>query len=164
MNEQLEKSSGLDESALATRLRIAELASTDQYGTINHSWLVLHIWLAQCDMVRSDHLRRNGKDTRTVNPSESLLSEYRRLFSQVLPTVLPLMHEFSDPEMFRVWREAGYFEEPADDPRFIACALSVGLPNDSDRAGRCFRARDRSSRKRHRGASDRGLPPHRPAR
>ena len=79
-------------------------------------------------MVRSDHLRRNGKDARTVNPSESPLSEYRRLFSQVLPVVLPLMHEFSDPEMFRVWREAGYFEEPADDPRFIACALSVGLP------------------------------------
>ena len=128
MNEQLETSLGLDESALATRLRIAELASTDQYGAINHSWLVLHIWLAQCDMVRSDHLRRNSKDTRTVNPSESLLSEYRRLFSQVLPTVLPLMHEFSDPEMFRVWREAGYFEEPADDPRFIACALSAGLP------------------------------------
>ena len=42
--------------------------------------------------------------------------------------MLPLMHEFSDPEMFRVWREAGYFEEPADDPRFIECALSAGLP------------------------------------
>ena len=128
MNEQLEKSSGLDETALATRLRIAELASTDEYGAVIHSWLVLHIWLAQCDMMRSDHLRRNGKDTGKVSPSVSLLSEYRRLFSQVLPTVLPLMHEFSDPEMLRVWREAGYFAEPAEDPRFIDCALSAGLP------------------------------------
>lgn len=128
MNEPMETSSGLYEAALASRLRIAELASTDERGSINHSWLALHIWLAQCDMVRSDHLRRNGKDARTVNPSESPLSEYRRLFSQVLPVVLPLMHEFSDPEMFRVWREAGLFEEPADDPRFIECALSAGLP------------------------------------
>ena len=38
------------------------------------------------------------------------------------------MHEFSDPEMFRIWREAGYFDEPADDPQFIDCALSAGLP------------------------------------
>jgi len=128
MNGQLEMSSGLDEAALASRLRIAELASTDESGAINHSWLALHIWLAQCDMVRSDHLRRNGKDARTVIPSESLLSEYKRLFSQVLPTVLPLMHEFSDPEMFRVWREAGHLEEPAGDPRFIDRANSVGLP------------------------------------
>ncbi len=128
MNEQLETSSGLDEEALITRLRIAELASTDEYGTVNHSWLVLHIWLAQCDMVRSDYLRRNGKDTKTVNSSDSLLCEYRRLFAQVLPAVLPLVHEFSDFEMFQVWREAGYFEEPADDPRFIDCALSAGLP------------------------------------
>ena len=128
MNEKPEMSSGLDEVALAARLKIAELASTDEYGVVNHSWLVLHIWLAQCDMVRSDQLRRNSKDMKSVKPSDSLLSRYRRLFTQVLPAVLPLMHEFSDPEMFRIWREAGYFEEPADDPRFIACALSVGLP------------------------------------
>ena len=128
MNEKPEMSSGLDEVALAARLKIAELASTDEYGVVNHSWLVLHIWLAQCDMVRSDQLRRNSKDMKSVKPSDSLLSRYRRLFSQVLPAVLPLMHEFSDPEMFRIWREAGYFEEPADDPQFIDCALSAGLP------------------------------------
>jgi hypothetical protein len=62
MNEKPEMSSGLDETALAARLKIAELDSTDEYGVVNHSWLVLHIWLAQCDMVRSDQLRRNSKD------------------------------------------------------------------------------------------------------
>jgi hypothetical protein len=128
MSEILETSSRLNEAALATRLRMAELASTDECGAVNLSWLVLHIWLAQCDMVRSDHLRRNDKVTKPENPSNGLLGEYRRLFKQVLPAVLPLMHEFSDPEMFRVWREAGYFEEPADDPRFIDSAISVGLP------------------------------------
>jgi hypothetical protein len=128
MNEKPDMSSGLDEAALAARLKIAELASTDEFGTVNHSWLVLHIWLTQCDMVRSDQLRRNGKDMRSVNPSGSFLSGYKRMFSQVLPVVLPLMHEFADPEMFRIWREAGYFEEPADDPRFINRAHSAGLP------------------------------------
>ncbi len=127
MNKEFEPTTVLDEAALVIRLRSAELASTNESGTVNYAWLVLHLWIAQCDMVRSDQLRRNANSATSDQP-QNLLTAYKHLFSQVLPVVLPLMDEFIDPEMFCVWREAGYLVEPANDPRFLECAVSAGVP------------------------------------
>ena len=118
----------LDESALVRRLNAAMAASTSPDGHINHEWLALHVWLAHDDMMRACLMATATNKDATGGSTPNLPGACQRLFRRVLPATLPLMQEFADPQMFRICRESGFFENVVADPDFIRSALAAGIP------------------------------------
>lgn len=120
---------------LVERLNAAQKACTDADGTINHDWLVMHIWLARCDSLRTAEMQAHHRDDYSgskVKVRDGLADGQGKLFDEALVATLPFMSEFTSIVEFWMWRDAGRGAVVATDPDFLARAHEEGLPIDED--------------------------------
>jgi hypothetical protein len=125
----------LAREALQTRLLAGITASTAQDGELDPDWMVMHIRLIHCDMIRVAHLavRCSAKGDRAHYAA--MISAGENLLRNVLPAMLPLYVEFADPLECSVWLQDDRARESVRHPSFIEAARSAGLPVvDSDLA------------------------------
>lgn len=92
MNEKLETSSGLDEAALASRLRIAELASTDESGAINHSWLAAAARIASPKATEEEKLQLALDHQLLTDQTNCLIVAERAEKAEDLPELAKVAH------------------------------------------------------------------------
>lgn len=120
---------------LVERLNAAQKACTGADGTINHDWLIMHIWLARCDSLRTAEMKayhRHDDSDSKVNVRDSLVDGPGKLFDDALVATLPFMSEFTSIVEFWMWRDAGRGALVASDPDFLTRAHEEGLPIDED--------------------------------
>ncbi len=125
----------LDREALEIRLLAGITASTGQDGELDSDWMVMHIRLIHCDMIRVAHLAAKGSAKGDRARYAAMISAGENLLRSVLPAMLPLYVEFADPLECSVWLQEDSARESVRHPSFIEAARSAGLPVvDSDLA------------------------------
>ncbi len=147
----------LDRKALEAWLLAGITASTGQDGELDPDWMVMHIRLIHCDMIRVAHLaaRDSAKGNRTR--FTAMISAGEALLRCVLPAMLPLFVEFADPLECSVWLQEDDARESVRNPAFIEAAGAAGLPivesdlayalvPQDDREKEVFRELSRSAR------------------
>jgi hypothetical protein len=121
----------LDGACLTERMRAAERASTDADGNLIHDWLVMHIWLARCDALRTAYQAVNDADFLEVAPGQTFdayLKSYMPLFERIVPETLPLFGEYARMKEIYHWKKSGNAKNAAIDAEFLAHAQAAGLP------------------------------------
>lgn len=123
-------------NVLAERLLASVRASTHPDGSINHEWLVLHIWLAKCDLFRATEIaisRIPAAGRARIRKFQSVFPDQLEKFDEVLVRVLPIMQHCVSIYDFRRWKEAGRWEPVVSNPDFLDYAHAAGLPiNEQD--------------------------------
>lgn len=113
-------------SALVERLHSGLKASTDEHGEINFNWLVMHIWLAQCELIKTAQLSAAS----TEEPEKAFkasIEALRETFPIALRKAIPLLAEYAEPMLIRTWRDDEEVVEIITDDDFYAKAQEVGL-------------------------------------
>ncbi len=118
----------LDREALETRLLAGIAASTGQDGELDSDWMVMHIRLIHCDMIRVAHLAAKGSAKGDRSRYTAMISAGEALLCLVLPAMLPLFVEFADPLECSVWLQDDDARESVRNPAFIGAARAAGLP------------------------------------
>lgn len=131
IEEQPEPALALDSEAFMKRLRAAELACRCPDGSIDHDWMVMHIWLAHCDVLRRSYQVVNDDDDDDLPWNEVFdghLKPHWPILRQALIQVLPLFEEFASLQAIHSWNKAGAAASVAADSEFIVRAQWAGLP------------------------------------
>ncbi len=118
----------LDREALEARLLAGIAASTRQDGELDPDWMVMHIRLIHCDMIRVAHLAAKGSAKSDRSRYTAMISAGEALLRLVLPAMLPLFVEFADPLECSVWLQEPGAPESVRDPGFVEAARIAGLP------------------------------------
>jgi hypothetical protein len=117
----------IEHAALVERLGYGVAASTDESGQININWLIMHIWLAQCELIHTAKLSATSAE----DPTKSFIASMnalRKSFPIALSQAIPLFAEYADPVMIREWRNDDQVIGIITDEAFFLKAEQVGLP------------------------------------
>ena len=125
------ESNRMTDALLADRLRAANKASTANNGEVDYDWLVMHIWLATTDNVQAAHAAANrcklvGGDGRKT--FDACIDRMHQSLERVLPTVLPLVAEFSSAKEIMRWRNSGGADRAVNAPDFLQRGCEAGIP------------------------------------
>ncbi len=118
----------LEREALEKRLLVTIAVSMGQDGKLDANWMVMHIRLIHCDMIRVAHLaaRRSAKGKRAR--FKAIVSAGENLLRSVLRAMLPLFVEFADPLECSIWLLEEAARVSVRDQAFIDAANAAGLP------------------------------------
>ncbi len=118
----------LEREALEAWLLAGIAASTGPEGKLDPDWMVMHIRLIHCGMIRIAHLAANGSAKRDHNRYSATISSGEALLRSVLSAMLPLFVEFADPLECSVWLQEDGPRASVRNPAFIKEARAAGLP------------------------------------
>ena len=118
----------LDREALETWLLAGIAASTGRDGELDPDWMVIHIRLIHCDMIRLAHLAAKGSARGDRSRYTTMISTGEGLLSRVLQAMLPLFVEFADPLKCSAWLQEDNVRESVRNPAFLGAARAAGLP------------------------------------